>query len=68
METQIDFRVVDEGSVWLVYLESEAARNWVAENVEVPGWAWMGRHSFAADWRPARDLVQGMLNDGLAQG
>jgi len=39
----VDLRVHDHGSVIVVELVSDEARGWVRDNVEVPGWAWIGR-------------------------
>lgn len=59
-----DIVVADHGTVWRFQVRSEAAREWVEGNVEIPGWAGSSR-AFTADHRPARDLVEGMLEAGF---
>ncbi len=60
-----DIRVADEGTVFLFTILSERARQWVEENVNLEGWQWLGRESFAVDRRYAYPLAEGMQGDGL---
>ena len=63
-ESNPDVLISDQGSLFLVTPMSEAARDWVSENVQLEGWQWMGI-SFAVEWRFAQDLISGMQGDGL---
>lgn len=63
----IDIHVTDHGSVVVLEPASDAARDWVAETVEVPAWAWLGR-AFAVDHRLAQDIIDGAIDAGLAVG
>jgi hypothetical protein len=58
-------RVTDTGTVWVFQIKTEDARTWVAANVDVPAWAWLGTTAFAVDWRMAGPLVDGMRDNGL---
>lgn len=52
------------GSQFLVTPETPAAKAWVAENVQLEGWQWMGK-AFAVDQHFIENLVDGMQADGL---
>jgi hypothetical protein len=43
---------------------SQAAKDWVAENVPLEDWQWMGPR-FAVEHRYIAELVGGMMEDGL---
>jgi len=58
----MDVTVQNEGTIFLFHLHTDAAREWVGEYVPDP--AWFGE-SLAVEHRYARDLAQGMLDDGL---
>ena len=59
-----DIIVENHGSVFTFEPQSDTAREWVADNVQLEGWQWTGP-AFTVDHRFAYDLAQGMLNDGL---
>lgn len=61
----IDVSFQDSGSVCLFTLATKAAFDWVEENVQLDGWQWMGKSSFAVDRRFADQLIGGMSGDGL---
>jgi hypothetical protein len=64
----VDFRISNVGaSVVLVEPVTEEAKAFVSENVEVEGWAWMGR-SFAVDPRYLDGLVALAEDAGLTVG
>jgi hypothetical protein len=52
-----DITISTHGSVTVLQLNTDAARSWVEESVEVPGWAWMGRDRFGVDHRAGFDLA-----------
>jgi len=52
-----DITISTAGSVTVFQLNTVAARSWIEESVEVPGWAWMGRDRFGVDHRAGFDLV-----------
>ena len=60
-----DVFVSNEGSLVLFTVETESARTWVGDNVQVEGYQWLGARSFAVDRRYAEDLMTGMVEDGL---
>lgn len=59
----MDVRVRDEGSIILVEPITEAAENWITENVQADA-QYVGR-SLVVEHRYAADLISGMVNDGL---
>lgn len=63
-EEAVDFIVEDHGTVWRFHPLTPEAAEWVDENVDVPGWAWMGL-AFCADHRPAADLLAGIQGEGF---
>lgn len=56
-----DFRFRFHGSVWSIEAVSDRAKSFADEHfVDVQ--PWMGtRHSFATDWRVARDLREALI-------
>jgi hypothetical protein len=58
----VDVNVENHGSIFLFRLNTQAARDWVAEHVPEPMW-FGGALACAANY--AWDLGQGMLSDGL---
>jgi hypothetical protein len=61
---EIDVRVENHGSLFMFRVLTDAARAWVDEHVPTEDWQWMG-NGFSVEHRYARDLAQGMLDDGL---
>lgn len=59
-----DVLVSDHGSVVTVAPLTGDARTWVAQNVELEAWAWMGG-AFAVEPRYLDNLIDGMVGDGL---
>lgn len=51
-----DFRVTDHGSVVAFQPLTQAAKDWVAEHVQLESWQWMGA-VFHVDHRPAVGLL-----------
>ena len=67
-EIKSDVSIRGMGSLWRLYLLTEAATRWADDHLapEDPG-----RESTAtivADWRMGRDIVEGMKEDGLTVG
>lgn len=60
-----DIHIEPHGSVVLFRPASDTAHAWVAENVAIEDWQWLGG-AFAVDHRYAGDLAQGMREAGLA--
>jgi hypothetical protein len=65
-----DVTVSDHGTIWQFHLNSPEARAWVEDNVSIA--SYMGQWDsenrllmFSADWRMGRDILHGMINDGL---
>ena len=54
----------DQGTVVVFSLLTPAGEEWFEENVAYEGWARMGP-VIVADHRPARDIITGLLTDGL---
>ena len=59
-----DVLVENHGSVFVFTPLTAAAREFVEEHVHLESYQWLGA-SFAVEHRYARDLAQGMIDDGL---
>ena len=59
-----DFRTADHGSVILIWPVSDAAHQWVEENVIAEPWQWFGG-ALGVDHRFARDLIDGIAAAGF---
>jgi hypothetical protein len=64
MSEQLDHEVTDSGSIIMIRPISDAARDWIDENVYSEPWQWMG-DSLCIDTRYAGALLYGMQEDGL---
>ncbi len=62
---KFDVRVEDHGSIVQLFLDTDAAREWVSEHVVAESWCFMGS-SLLVEHRFASDIVAGMVDDGLA--
>ena len=60
----IDVQVENEGSIFMFHVLTDAAREWVNENVGLESWQWLG-NAFTVEHRYAQDLAEGMQDDGL---
>lgn len=58
----MDFGITDHGSIWLIRPLTEAAQEWVDENVAVE--SWFGT-AFAVEHRYAVDIVNGIVEAGF---
>lgn len=63
----MDIQIVDHGSVVQFVMHTDAARNWVRENVEYEGWQMMGG-ALCVEHHIADDLAWAMAGSGLSVG
>lgn len=59
-----DIIVRNDGTIWMLRPVTDAARAWVAQNVNIEPYMAIG-DGFAADWRCGRDIVDGAEDAGL---
>ncbi len=60
-----DFRVVNRGTVWTFEPITAAARQFVAGELQIQAWQWLGP-CFGVDHRPARHLLSILADRGFA--
>jgi hypothetical protein len=60
-----DVLVRNNGSMFTCTLLTKSAQAWVKENVELEGWAWLGKATFAVEHGYIQGLVAGMQDAGL---
>jgi hypothetical protein len=60
-----DIRVINDGTLIGFRMLTEAARNWVDDNVQSEGWQWLGTTLYV-DHRMAGGLIDGMIDAGFA--
>ena len=63
----IDFSLTDHGSIVLLYPHTDAAHDWLADNVEEDGPRWGGAF-WVIEPRYMADIVAGMEEAGLQKG
>jgi hypothetical protein len=62
----VDVEIENMGTMWWFHVKSDIAQEWVDENLgEIPSYM-LKPDGFMADWRPARDIANGMEADGLS--
>jgi hypothetical protein len=61
----IDISAEDTGTVTAVWMQSDAAKDWVAVHLDLESWQWIGVNGFAIDSRFAASILAGMHEDGL---
>ena len=59
-----DVTVVCHGSVSRIVPETQAATDWINENVQTEGWQWQGK-SLVVESRFIIPVVEGMIEAGL---
>lgn len=59
-----DFHIADHGSIITIRPVSEAARQWLDENVVAEPWQWLGG-ALCVDPRCARDLIDEITAAGF---
>ncbi len=66
MRTKIkpDVSVANHGSICMIQPLTQAAKDWVEENVPLESWQFMGT-AFSCEPRYVDNLVEGMRGDGL---
>lgn len=60
----MDFEVIKQGSIIQIVAKSEAATDWINENVDAPPYMWNGV-VLNVEHRYADQIVGGMLEAGL---
>ncbi len=60
-----DVTICDQGTVVLFQLNNDIAGEFVADNVQIESWQWVGNGGFTVDQRYAGNLIAGMQDDGL---
>jgi hypothetical protein len=60
-----DFRLDHHGSILILFMQSDAAHEWVAEHIPEPGIRW-GCDGIVVEPRYVRNLVAGIMEDGLS--
>ena len=59
-----DFTARDEGSIILLCPNTDAAQEWMRDNLQVEPWQYLGSN-LAIDHRMFGDIAEGILEDGL---
>jgi hypothetical protein len=62
-----DFKATDHGTVVGFAPLTEAAQEFLDENVHIEDWQWVGQQ-FYVDHRPAQNLIDGIVSAGLSVG
>lgn len=65
MAEEIDFKVRDEGTVWIFYPLTERAKNFTDTDLGLESWQRWPGPSFVVDHRPASDLVGALEDEGF---
>ena len=60
----VDVQIENCGSIFTFQPLTDAASDWIEQNVPTEPWQWMGGR-MCVEHRFARNLAQGMLDDGL---
>ena len=63
-KSRADVEFLNHGSVIMVVPVTPVAKEWVADNIALESWQWLGG-GFACEPRYAGDLAQGMSDAGL---
>jgi hypothetical protein len=59
-----DFTAIDQGSIVMLRPNTDAAREWLDENVESESWQWQGPF-LCMDARMAQPLIEGIEAEGF---
>ena len=57
--------IMGQGTIVLFVLNTDIAKAFVDENVQLESWQWIGDQGFAVDPRCAENLIAGMQDSGL---
>lgn len=60
----MDFTIHHHGSITMLATHTDAALDWVEENIELEDWQWQG-NQFAVEPRYLDALIEGIEEDGL---
>lgn len=60
----MDVRFYNQGSLIGIDARTQAAKDWIAENVQADGCMWLG-HVLYAEYRYARTIADAMIADGF---
>ncbi len=60
-----DVTVRSEGTLFVLYLHSEAAQQWTRDHVEIADHMWLGDSAFVCEHWYAKDIAFAMLEAGL---
>ncbi len=60
-----DFSVTNHGSLFLFTSLSDGCREWITDHVDIPDYMVVGGDSFVVEHRYARDLADGLLENGF---
>jgi hypothetical protein len=63
-DEDLDYYVENSGSIVTITPQSDAAKEWIDENVHTESWQWLGR-ALGVEARYAGDLLYGMQEAGL---
>ena len=57
-------RIDDQGTIVVLYPETEDESDWLTENTNAEPWQFLGR-GLAIDYRFAEDVITGLINAGF---
>jgi hypothetical protein len=60
----VDVLIQNEGTIFTFCPQTATAKAWIDANVNFDGWQWLSG-ALCCEHRFARDLIHGMLEDGL---
>ena len=61
---ETDFTVQNEGAIYILYANTEAAREWVIEHLSADRMRWVGNGT-VVEHRYILDIIEGIKADGL---
>ena len=61
----IDFQIRLHGTIWTFEPQTEDAKAFVRNELEVQGWQWLGP-AFGVDHRLANDLIAALEDEGFS--
>lgn len=64
-KAKTDIQITNCGNIFMFAMLTKAARDWVEEHVQLEGYQFMGKESFAVEHSYAENLADGMMGDGL---
>jgi hypothetical protein len=64
MDTNADFRIENQGTVWMFTPLTDTAREFINDSVQTESFMWLG-NSLCIDHRPARDFAGYLIGEGF---